>query len=122
MKVFCCDDDLEILNLVSSFFRIRGHEVEIAESAFGLSKRLAASHPDVLLLDHRMPGLSGESFVNVYQHSTAARNIPVIFYTAEDREKMTPALGKLGVIGWISKSVVGMELVNQVERMLRVPA
>lgn len=122
MKVFCCDDDLEILNLVSSFFRIRGHEVEIAESAFGLSKRLVAFQPDVLLLDHRMPGLSGESFVTVFQHSANARNVPIIFYSAEDREKMAPVVAKLGVVGLISKTVVGMELVNQVERMLSVPA
>jgi DNA-binding response OmpR family regulator len=118
----CCDDDQEILNLVSQFFMMRGHQVEISESAFGLSKKIADFKPDVLLLDHRMPGLSGESFVNVFQHTGTARSVPIIFYSAEDREKLAPLVARLGVVGWIPKTVIGMQLVNQVERLLSIPA
>lgn len=117
MKVFCVDDDVEILNLLRSFFQMRGHEVEVADSAFGLSRRLSEARPDVLLLDHRMPGLSGENFLAVFQHTPQARHTGVIYYSAEDRTKLEAAAAKAGVLGWIPKSVVGLELVRQVEEL-----
>lgn len=119
MKVLCADDDIEILNLVQSFFRIRGHEIEIAESAFGLSRRIVEFRPDVLLLDYRMPGLSGENFMAVFQHSPQARRTAVVYFSAEDPAKLEAAAAKAGVVGWIPKSVVGLELVRRVEEIAR---
>jgi DNA-binding response OmpR family regulator len=118
MRVFCCDDDSEILRLVEAFFTMQGHEVCLSDTTFGLSKKITQFKPDVLLLDHRIPGLTGENFLNVFQHQAIARTLPVIYYSAEDREKMTAAMAKSGVRGWIPKSVVGLELVRQVEALV----
>lgn len=115
MKVLCVDDDVEILNLVQSFFRLRGHDVITAESAFGLSRLIGEVRPDVLLLDYRMPGLSGENFMGVFQHSPQARRTAVVYFSAEDPAKLEAAAAKAGVLGWIPKSMVGLELVRRVE-------
>lgn len=117
MKILYCDDDLRMLDLVAQFFLIAGHEIDTTDTAFGLSRRVTTWKPDVLLLDYRMPALSGDNFLEIFQKSPSGNSTPVIFYSAEDPQRLAVIAQRYSVLGWIPKTTMGRSLVNEVERL-----
>lgn len=57
--VLVADDDPEIRAVLEEFFVGKGYHVRTAVDGAGAVRELAATAPDVLLLDIAMPGLSG---------------------------------------------------------------
>ncbi len=118
MKILYCDDDHRMLELVGEFFRIAGHEIMVTDTAFGLTKQVASMRPDVLLLDYRMPALSGDNYMRVFQSTPAARHTRVIYYSAEDTVRLGELVASTGAVAFIPKSTMGRGLVAEVERIL----
>ena len=83
------DDDISVRESLDSLIRSVGMEVRVFASA---EEFLTAAHPrkaDCLVLDVRLPGMSG---VELHRHLLARnRKVPVIFITAhasDDRAKL----------------------------------
>ena len=58
-KVLVVDDDVEIRAWLRLSLSLRGWTVEEAVSGDEAVQRLSAVQPDVVLLDHQMPGMTG---------------------------------------------------------------
>jgi DNA-binding NtrC family response regulator len=59
------DDEAKICHLLADFFQRRGFHTSMANSGSEAIERLSASAPDYLLLDVRMPDLSGLEVLRV---------------------------------------------------------
>jgi FixJ family two-component response regulator len=74
------DDDISVRESLESLIRSVGLEVRLSASA---EEFLSAPHPrksDCLILDVRLPGMSG---IELHRHLVAQRyDVPVIFMTA----------------------------------------
>ena len=87
--VVVVDDDISVRESLDSLIRSVGMEVRVFASA---EEFLTAAHPrkaDCLVLDVRLPGMSG---VELHRHLLARnRKVPVIFITAhasDDRARL----------------------------------
>ena len=80
-RVLVVDDDPDIRELVVGVLEDAGYEVAAArEGHAGLA--LAAAHrPDLILLDHNMPGCDGPCFLAGYR-AQAGPHAPVVLVTA----------------------------------------
>ena len=58
-KLLIVDDELKICEMLSRFFALRGFQTSTAQSGREAMDRLDAQQPDYLLLDVRMPDMSG---------------------------------------------------------------
>ncbi len=81
-KVLLIDDDCGIVH--GTTLRLRAAGYQIAQ-AFNGSKGLAAAldgHPDLILLDVRMPGMDGLEFLRTLKSQDQIKNIPVVVLSA----------------------------------------
>src|SRR5262249_60549198 len=92
--VFVVDDDPSIRSTLTFLLNSVGLAVESFDSADGFLQRKLPDAPSCLVLDVRLPGLSGLDF----QRELAARNIriPVIFLTGHGYIPMTVRAMKKG--------------------------
>ena len=78
-RVLVVDDELQVRELLTEFFRSQGYEVREAQTAVEALAEASAWHPHVVLLDLNMPGpIRGETIV-----ATLSADAPVIVITGE---------------------------------------
>lgn len=92
-NVLVIDDEQTIIKLLCAFLTDEGHRVwTAAHGQAGLAFLERGLRPDVVLLDLRMPVLSGRAVVEAMQRRCEWREIPIIVLTAQapDSDEMPP--------------------------------
>ena len=110
--VFIVDDDLSLRDALSSLLRSVGHQVEVFSSA---SVMLKSKLPDIvscIVLDIRMPGLSGLDLQT--ELAEAGIRIPVIFMTGYGDIPMSVRAMKAGAIDFLTKPFRDQEILDAV--------
>ena len=114
--VFVVDDDPSIRRAMRRLIGSVGLQVELFGSAkeFLLSKR--PDGPSCLVLDIRLPGISGLDF----QRELAAANIhlPIIFITAHGDIPMTVRAMKAGAVEFLTKPFRDQDLLDAIHAAL----
>ena len=110
--VFVVDDDPSVRRAIKRLIGSVGLQVELLESA---PEFLQARHSDVpscLVLDIRLPGISGLDF----QRELAQANIhiPIIFVTAHGDIPMTVRAMKAGAVEFLTKPFRDQDLLDAV--------
>src|SRR5258705_10849563 len=110
--VFVVDDDASMRNSLSNLFRSVGLRVEVFASAPEL---LQSRLPDVascLVLDIRLPGVSGLDF----QAELAQANIhvPIIFMTGHGDIPMSVRAMKAGAVDFLTKPFRDQDMLDSV--------
>jgi FixJ family two-component response regulator len=114
--VFIVDDDAQVRESLKDLIRSVGLRVELFASA---QEFLRAHHPDAptcLVLDVRMPGLSGLDLQK--QASEAGLEIPIIFITGHGDIPMTVRAMKAGAIEFLSKPFRDQDLLDAIQQAL----
>jgi FixJ family two-component response regulator len=114
--VFVIDDDALIREGIQSLIRSIGLRVETYASAndFMIAKRPDA--PACLVLDVRMPGLSGLDLQR--QLGDAEIHIPIIFITGHGDIPMSVRAMKDGAMEFLTKPVRGQDLLDAIQQAI----
>ena len=111
-KVYLVDDDAAVRHALSVFLESAGFEVSEYASAKGFLEECATVHDGVLLLDQRMPGMSGMELqarlgqLGVY--------LPVIFITGHGDIQTSVAAMKAGAMDFLEKPFDNSELLQRI--------
>ena len=114
--VFVIDDDESIREALKSLIRSVGLSVETFASA---QEFLQSSRPDVpscLILDVRMPGLSGLDLQR--DLAEANINIPIIFITGHGDIPMSVRAMKAGAVEFLTKPFRDQDLLDAIQQAL----
>jgi CheY-like chemotaxis protein len=79
--------------------------VEMAESAEQALDALRASRPDVIFMDHLMPGMDGFEAVRAIKENPATATIPIMMYTSQAGELYVGQARALGAVGVLPKQI-----------------
>jgi FixJ family two-component response regulator len=114
--VFIVDDDAQMRESLRNLIRSVGLRVESFASAqeFLQSQRLGT--PSCLVLDVRMPGLSGLDLQR--QSSEAGLEIPIIFITGHGDIPMTVRAMKAGAVEFLTKPFRDQDLLDAIQQAL----
>ena len=116
--ILLVDDDRDIRTVTNLVLMTNGlgTALEAATGQEGLT--MARQHrPDVLLLDFKLPDLSGERVLQSLKADPRTRDIPVVFFTAHAMERHQ--LRALPVAGLILKPFQPRELCDVVRRAIK---
>jgi FixJ family two-component response regulator len=110
--VFVVDDDPSVRSSLKFLLNTVGLQVESFGSADGFLHKSAPDVPSCLVLDVRLPGLSGLDF----QRELAARNvrIPIIFLTGHGDIPMSVRAMKAGAVEFLTKPFRDQDLLDAV--------
>jgi len=110
--VFVVDDHQSVREALSSLIRSIGLEVETYASAHEYLRRPQQQSAACLVLDVRMPGLSGLDLQRELAHQ--GREIPIIFITAHGDIPMTVKAMKAGAAEFLSKPFRDQDLLDAI--------
>lgn len=81
MRLLVCDDDPAIGKLLLSIYTAGGWDVDVVTSGQDCIDAVANTPPDVLVLDHMMPGLTGIETARVLRGETGFDK-PIVLFSA----------------------------------------
>lgn len=114
--VLLVDDDPTVLEVCRAYLESAGFRVAEAADAFTALDRVAASRPDLVVLDRMLPGLDG---LEVCRRIRASSRVPVIMLTALGAEEDRIAGLEAGVDDYLAKPFSPRELTLRVQTVLR---
>lgn len=119
LKVYCVEDDENIMQLIVYALENAGFEAEGFEEGEAFFSRISRSIPDLILLDIMLPGEDGLKILKRLKSDYALKDIPVIMLTAKTSEFDKVSGLDMGADDYISKPFGVMELISRVKTVLR---
>ena len=114
--VFVVDDDASIREALASLVRSAGLKVETFATAQEFLARAPADVPSCLVLDVRMPGLSGLDLQSRMRELNL--EIPVVFITGHGDVPTSVRAMKAGALEFLTKPVLEQELLDAIARAI----
>jgi FixJ family two-component response regulator len=114
--VFVIDDDESLRNTLKRLFRVIGLRVETFATAAEFLKSKLPDAPTCLVLDVRLPAISGLDFQA--ELVKADNKIPIIFMTGHGDIPMTVKAMKAGALDFLPKPFHDQDMVDAVQRAL----
>ena len=101
MRIVVADNDPDALDLALTDLRLEGHEVYGAYDAAGAQELVRSKDPDVVVLDYRMPGLSGIETATAMLAEEPG--LPIVLYSAFPDPRMVAEAQAIGVRACVEK-------------------
>lgn len=100
-RMLVVDDEQDIGSLLVDFFSSRGFSASWAFSGEEALTRLAQTPTDILILDIKLPGLSGIEILRRVKEQYP--HVRVVMVTALDQEDLRQQAQRYGAAGYITK-------------------
>lgn len=118
-KILIAEDERDIRDLITFTLRFAGYDVIAAsngEEAYNLTRQ---EIPDLILLDVRMPKMTGYEACKALKAEQSTRNIPVVFLSAKGQEAEVQAGMEAGAVEYILKPFSTDQLTEKVRTILK---
>ena len=116
-RVLVVDDEPDVLLLCRLNLQQRGHEL-LEASGGGRALELARErHPDVIVLDLMMPGITGYDVLEALQGDDATSGIPVLVLTAKSLRADRERSHGMGAAAFLTKPFLPNELCEMVDSL-----
>ncbi|MEW8507730.1 MAG: response regulator [Candidatus Thiodiazotropha sp.] len=118
-KILIVDDEPNIVLSVEYLMRREGYEVVTANDGQEAMEKIAASPPDLLILDVMMPRKNGFEVCQELRVDPALSTMPILMLSAKGREAEIKKGISLGADGYITKPFSTHDLVDKVNQLLQ---
>lgn len=104
-RALIVDDSRSARVILSRMLEGYALEVDTSESAEAALEYLRQARPDVIFMDHLMPGMDGFQAIQAIKGNPDTATIPVIMYTSQEGELYVSQARALGAVGVLPKTV-----------------
>lgn len=119
MRVLIVEEEPAVGSVLRDFILEFGHDADVVRSADAAVGWLRQDRPDLILLDFRLPGMTGLEFLGLRE--VRASHIPVVVVRGiDDAAQVQPCLG-LGVREAVATPIAFDHLRRILERLARRP-
>ncbi len=115
--VFVIDDDSSARNGLSRLLRAAGYPVHAFDSANKFLEYVDEYTSGCILLDIRMPGMSGDELALELKNRNV--NLPIIVVSADDDQENKRLAKDIGAVGFFRKPVDGTALLDMINWTLK---
>jgi two-component system phosphate regulon response regulator PhoB len=85
--VFIVEDDTDIQDVISLILQDNGYDVNIYGTMIAFKRGMSLGHPDVIVLDIRLPDGNGIEMCNELKIDPVTSHIPIILMSANKQER-----------------------------------
>lgn len=104
-RALIVDDSRSARVILSRMLEAYGLQVDSSESAEQALEFLRQARPDVIFMDHLMPGMDGFQAIQAIKGNPDTATIPVVMYTSQEGELYVSQARALGAVGVLPKTV-----------------
>lgn len=119
-NILVVDDSAENLRILSSMLTEEGFAVRCARSGLMALTTLQSTRADLVLLDIKMPQMSGYEVCEHLKADPVTREIPVIFISALDEAVDKVRAFQLGGVDYITKPFELPEVLARIENQITI--
>jgi sigma-B regulation protein RsbU (phosphoserine phosphatase) len=118
--VFVVDDDSSIVRTIEGFLKRAGFRTASAGDVAGALDDIRKQLPDLILLDVNLPDGSGFDVCRALQAEATGFGTPILFISANEDTPTKVQGFEMGGVDYITKPIVGAELIARVRTHLRL--
>ncbi len=96
------------------------YRIAAANSGAAALRYLENNHPDLILLDINMPEMDGFQVMGKIREMDAARDVPVIFLTADNATETEVKCFRMGAVDFVGKPFVPDVLLSRVDKTIEL--
>jgi DNA-binding response OmpR family regulator len=117
-KILIAEDERDIRDLVAFTLRFAGHEVFAATNGEEAGELAPQVVPDLVLMDVRMPRMTGYEACRLLKANPDLKDIPVVFLSAKGQESEIQQGLEAGAEEYLLKPFAPDQLTNRVKAIL----
>lgn len=118
-KILVVDDDLDVAEMLTAYFRVQGYEVAAVQRGEDALQVCQSSRPDIIIMDIRLPDVDGDEVARRLRGNRRTSDIPIIFLTGKrDRSELLHGL-ELGADDYVTKPFDVQELRLRIRNTLQ---
>ncbi len=118
-KILVADDERDIRELIGFTLRFAGFSVVLVADGIEAIERASLEQPDLILLDVRMPKITGYEVCRQLKENPATSTIPIVFLSAKGQEGEIKQGLDSGAVEYIVKPFAPDDLTDQVKDILQ---
>jgi CheY-like chemotaxis protein len=116
-RALIVDDSRSARHILGRMLESFGLEVDAVESAELALTYLQTARPDVIFMDHLMPGMDGFSAVRVIKANPDTATIPVLMYTSQEGDMYLSQARALGAMGVLPKTLKHADVAEALQHL-----
>ena len=117
-KILIAEDERDIRDLVAFTLRFAGHEVVAASNGEEAVQMAPKENPDLILMDVRMPRMTGYDACRLLKADSKLKDIPVVFLSAKGQESEIQTGLEAGAEEYLLKPFAPDQLTERVKAIL----
>jgi len=117
-KILIAEDERDIRDLITFTLRFAGHEVIATSNGEEAFQKAQEVVPDLIMMDVRMPRMTGYDACRQMKEIDALKAVPVVFLSAKGQDAEVQAGLEAGAVEYILKPFAPDELTARVSKIL----
>jgi CheY-like chemotaxis protein len=118
-KILIAEDERDIRDLITFTLTFAGHQVVAAANGEEALQKARVEIPDLILMDVRMPKMTGYEACIEMKKDAAIKHIPVVFLSAKGQDSEVNTGLEAGAVEYILKPFSTEQLVGNVKELLQ---
>jgi two-component system alkaline phosphatase synthesis response regulator PhoP len=96
-----------------------GFSVDTVETGEQGIERIKACQYQLILLDYNLPGINGSQVCRILREEDHTQNVPILFMSAKDEEKLSKITKEAGADGYIALPFEGKTFIEKITGLLK---
>jgi DNA-binding response OmpR family regulator len=117
-RILIAEDEPDIRELVAFTLRFAGYEVTTTSNGEEAVQQASLIIPDLILMDVRMPKMTGYDACRVMKQDSALKDIPVVFLSAKGQDSEIQSGLDAGAEEYLLKPFAPDQLTERVRAIL----
>ena len=117
-KILIAEDERDIRDLVAFTLRFAGHEVFAASNGEEAVEMAPRVNPDLILMDVRMPRMTGYEACKAMKADPELKDIPIVFLSAKGQETEIQQGLEVGAEEYLLKPFAPDQLTAKIKTIL----
>lgn len=118
-KIVIAEDERDIRDLITFTLQFAGHQVIATSNGAEAVEAVEREKPDLVLMDVRMPRMTGYEACRRLKANPETAHIPVVFLSAKGQESEVREGLEAGAVAYILKPFSPDELTRRVAELLQ---